>query len=119
MERRRSIQDGCGWRLRWRRVTRPRERQESRSRIAASGWRFNDMGSLLTALQSSASAMQTFEQALETIGNNVSNSSTPGYADQSVALTALPFQPSQGLPGGVAVGAIQSSRNEFAEQNVR
>ncbi len=77
------------------------------------------MGSLLTALQSSASAMQTFEQALETIGNNVSNSSTPGYADQSVALTALPFQPSQGLPGGVAVGAIQSSRNEFAEQNVR
>jgi flagellar hook-associated protein 1 FlgK len=77
------------------------------------------MASLLTALQTSAAAMQTFEQALETIGNNVSNSSTPGYADQSVALEALPFQPSQGLPGGVAVGAIQSARSEFAEQNVR
>jgi len=77
------------------------------------------MGSLITALQTSAGAMQAFEQALETIGNNVSNSSTPGYADQSVALEALPFQPSQGLPGGVAVGAIQSARDEFAEKNVQ
>lgn len=77
------------------------------------------MGNLVTALQSSAAAMQAFEQALETVGNDVSNSSTPDYAAQSVSLEALPFQPSQGLPGGVTVGAIQSSRNEFAEQNVR
>jgi flagellar hook-associated protein 1 FlgK len=63
--------------------------------------------------------MQAFQTALETIGNNVSNSSTPGYANQTVALEALPFQPKQGLPGGVEVGTIQSARNEFSEQNVR
>jgi flagellar hook-associated protein 1 len=77
------------------------------------------MGSLITALQSSAGAMQAFETALETIGNNVSNSSTPDYANQSASLEAEPFQPLQGLPGGVTVGAIQSARNAFAETNVQ
>src|SRR5215471_5221972 len=77
------------------------------------------MSDLLAALQSSAGAMQAFQTALETIGNNVSNSSTPGYANQTVALEALPFQPNQGLPGGVEVGTIQSARDEFSEQNVR
>ena len=77
------------------------------------------MSGLLTALQSSANSMQAFQQALETIGNNVSNSSTPGYADQNVTLDALPFDPNHGLPGGVTTGAIQSARDEFSEQNVR
>ncbi len=77
------------------------------------------MGGLITALQSSAVAMQAFEQALETVGNDVSNSSTPDYAAQSVSLEALPFQPNQGLPGGVTVGAVQSARDEFAERNVQ
>ncbi len=77
------------------------------------------MAGLLTAVQSSAGAMQVFEQALETIGNNVSNSSTPGYASQSPTLEALPFDPNDGLPGGVVAGQVQSSRNEYAEQNVR
>lgn len=77
------------------------------------------MSGLLTALQSSAGAMQAFEQALETIGNNVSNSSTPDYADQTATLEALPFDPNEGLPGGVTTGQVQSARNEFAEQNVR
>ena len=77
------------------------------------------MSGLLTALQSSAGAMQAFEQALETIGNNVSNSSTPGYADQTATLDALPFNPNEGLPGGVTAGVVQSARDEFSEQNVR
>lgn len=77
------------------------------------------MSGLLTALQSSAGAMQAFEQALETIGNNVSNSSTPDYADQTATLDALPFDPNEGLPGGVTAGAVQSARDEFSEQNVR
>jgi len=77
------------------------------------------MSGLLTALQSSAGAMQAFEQALETIGNNVSNSSTPDYADQTATLDALPFDPNEGLPGGVVAGAVQSARDEFSEQNVR
>lgn len=77
------------------------------------------MSGLLSALQSSAGSMQAFEQALETIGNNVSNSSTPGYADQTPTMEALLFNPNQGLPGGVTVGQVQSARDEFAEQNVR
>ncbi len=77
------------------------------------------MSGLLTAIQSSGNAMQAFEQALETIGNNVSNSSTPDYASQSPNLEALPFDPNEGLPGGVTTGQVQSARDEFAEQNVR
>src|SRR5579872_3537543 len=77
------------------------------------------MSGLLTTLQSSAGAMQVFELALETIGNNVSNSSTPGYADQTPTLDAFPFNPNEGLPGGVMAGPVQSARNEFSEQNVR
>ena len=77
------------------------------------------MPGLLSALSSSANAMQAFEQALETVGNNISNSSTPGYASQSATMEALPFDPNQGLVGGVTAGAIQSARDEFAEQNVR
>jgi len=77
------------------------------------------MSGLLTALQSSAGAMQAFEQALETIGNNVSNSSTPGYADQTATMEALPFDPNEGLPGGVTTAQVQSARDEFSEQNVR
>jgi len=77
------------------------------------------MSGLLSALQSSANAMQAFQLALETIGNNVSNSSTPGYADQTPTMDALPFNPLEGLPGGANAGAVQSARNEFSEQNVR
>jgi len=77
------------------------------------------MGDLLASLQSSAGAMQAFQQALDAISNNVANSSTPGYASQSVSMEALPFQPLAGLPGGVTVGGVQSSRDEYAEQNVR
>ena len=77
------------------------------------------MPGLLSALQSSAGAMQAFQQALETIGNNVSNSSTAGFAKQTQTLDAMPFNPNQGLPGGVSAGIVQSARDEFSERNVR
>ncbi len=77
------------------------------------------MGSLINALQLSAGAMQAFQQALDTISNNVANSSTPSYADQTATMEALPFQPSEGLSGGVTAGAVQSARDEYGEQNVR
>jgi len=77
------------------------------------------MSGLLTALQSSANSLAAFQQALDTVQNNVSNSSTSGYAKQRLSLEALPFQPNAGLPGGVTAGEIQSARDEFAEQSVR
>jgi len=77
------------------------------------------MGNLLTSLYNTANALGVFNQALETTENNVVNANTPGYAKQIQSLSALPFDPSVGLPGGVAAGPIVSTRNAFAEKSVR
>lgn len=77
------------------------------------------MGNLFTSLLNSSNALNVYSAALETTENNVVNASTPGYAKQVQVLTALPFDLSVGLPGGVADGATLSSRNAFAEQSVR
>lgn len=77
------------------------------------------MGNLLTSLLNSANALGVYNQALETTENNVVNASTPGYARQVQTLTALPFDPSSGIPGGVGAGPVISTRNAFAEQGVQ
>src|SRR5260370_34071131 len=66
-----------------------------------------------------ANGLDGVQRAVETIQNNVTNSSTPGYASQTLNLQALPFQPSAGLPGGLSAGQVQSARDEYAEQSVR
>ena len=77
------------------------------------------MGNLLTSLLNSANALQVYSQALEVTQNNVTNSSTPGYAKQTQVMEALPFDITVGLPGGVRAGPVVSSRNAFAEQAVQ
>jgi flagellar hook-associated protein 1 FlgK len=77
------------------------------------------MGSLMTALLNTANSMKAVEQALTVTENNVVNASTPGYAKQTATFVAQPFDLTVGLPGGVAAGAVQSSRDAFAEQAVR
>jgi flagellar hook-associated protein 1 FlgK len=77
------------------------------------------MGSLLTSLLNSTNALAVFSRGLEVVQNDVSNSSTPGYVEQTASFEALPFDPAAGAPGGVAAGPIQSSRDIYAEQNVR
>ena len=77
------------------------------------------MGNLLTSLLNSTNALNVYSQALQVVSNNVTNASTPGYVKQSLNLEALPFDVAVGLPGGVAAGNILSSRNAYAEQNVR
>lgn len=74
--------------------------------------------SLLSSLTGTSSAMSALDQALVVTQNNVANSSTPGYASQTLDLDAMPFDPAAGLDGGVTAGDVQSSRNEFAEQAV-
>src|SRR5205807_5775395 len=81
--------------------------------------RITIMGNLLVSLLNSANALGVYTEALATTENNVLNSSTPGYAKQVQVLTALPFDLSSGLPGGVAAGPVISTRNAFAEQSVR
>src|SRR5215475_11822293 len=77
------------------------------------------MGSLTSALLSSANALNTFSQAFGVIENNVTNANTPGYARQDVNLQPLPFDPADGLAGGINAGPLISSRSEFLEQDVR
>src|SRR5579872_5256743 len=77
------------------------------------------MSNLIAMLSDSASALGAYDRVLEVSQSNVANASTPGYAKQTLLLEALPFDPSQGLPGGVRAGSMQSTRNEYAEQAVR
>jgi flagellar hook-associated protein 1 FlgK len=63
------------------------------------------------------SALQAFQQAIETTSNNVANASTPGYDEESIELeTALP-QNSGGLAigSGVDVAGVQRAYSEAAE----
>jgi flagellar hook-associated protein 1 len=77
------------------------------------------MGNLSTSILNSANALQVYSNALEVVQNNVTNANTPGYATQLVALQAQPFDLTTGMPGGVALGPTQSTRDQFAEQGVR
>ncbi len=76
------------------------------------------MPGLFNTLTTAADALGVFSQALNTVGNNVENSGTPGFARQDFNAVALPFDPRMGLEGGVAAGEIQNSRDEYAEQTV-
>ena len=73
------------------------------------------MGSLFGTLNNSLQAIQAFQAALSVSQNNVSNSSTPGYARQVANLESLPFDPGNGSSGGVKAGPTHSTQNEYAE----
>jgi flagellar hook-associated protein 1 FlgK len=77
------------------------------------------MSGLFTTLTTAAGSLRVFEKALDTVSNNVANANTAGYARQTLPILAQPFDPSLGLPGGIAAGDLQSSRDEYAEETVR
>ena len=77
------------------------------------------MGTLFGALSSGLEAIQAFQNALEISQNNVSNASTPGYADQIATFEASAFNIGGGLPGGVQSGPTQSTDSHYADQAVR
>jgi flagellar hook-associated protein 1 FlgK len=77
------------------------------------------MSSLLAALANGGNALRQFERAVTLTQTQVVNASTPGYAAQQLRFEAMPFAPESGLYGGVRVGAIESTRDEFAEAAVR
>lgn len=76
------------------------------------------MSSLFAALTTAANSMDTLEQAMGVVQNNVTNASTPGYASQSLNLEARLFNPGGNLWGGLTSAGLQDSRNVFAEQAV-
>lgn len=77
------------------------------------------MGSLFGALDSSLSALTALQNAMDVVQNNVSNASTPGYANQTATFVAEPLNISGGLDGGVQSGPTQSSDSHYADQAVQ
>jgi flagellar hook-associated protein FlgK len=59
------------------------------------------MPNLLSSLLTSAGALNAYDQVLAVTQNNVANASTAGYAKQTEALEAIPFDVDAGLVGGV------------------
>src|SRR6266481_5670713 len=77
------------------------------------------MSNLFSSLQTAGNALRVFEKSIDTIQNNVSSASTPGFAAQRLDLQALPFQLENNLAGGVTAGGLVNSRSQFAEREVR
>ena len=77
------------------------------------------MSNILASLSSAGNALDVFQQALNVIQNNVNNSSTPGYATQTLNLTAQPLVVTGGLTGGVAAEGLEDSRDAYAEEQVQ
>jgi flagellar hook-associated protein 1 len=76
------------------------------------------MSTISSSLATASNALDVMEQAMAVIQNNVANASTPGYVTQTLSLETQPFDPSENLWGGVRAGDLQSSRNQYAEENV-
>jgi flagellar hook-associated protein 1 len=77
------------------------------------------MSNILASLRNSGNSLDVFEQALTVIQNNVNNASTPGYAKQTLNLSAQPLVVSGGLAGGVASQGLHDSRDQYAEEQVQ
>jgi flagellar hook-associated protein 1 FlgK len=77
------------------------------------------VGSLFTSLLNSTGALRVYGRTFNVIQNNITNANTPGYVRQDQVLISMPFNPEQGLPGGVLAGPMLSARSSFLEQSVR
>jgi flagellar hook-associated protein 1 FlgK len=77
------------------------------------------MPGIFTSLITSANTLGVYERMFETVGNNINNASSPGYAKQRMSPQPMAFDPASGLAGGISAGDLESSRNEYAETAVR
>jgi flagellar hook-associated protein 1 len=77
------------------------------------------MSNLLAAMDGAANALSVFQNALSVTQNNIANSSTPGYVEQTPSFEALPFDSVGGASGGVASGPVTNSRDIYAESAVQ
>jgi flagellar hook-associated protein 1 len=74
---------------------------------------------LLAGLSVTAGALNAYDQVLEVVQNNVANSSTPDYAEQTQNLKPIPFSVSDGSMGGVQAGSVTSAQDPYLDQAVR
>jgi flagellar hook-associated protein 1 FlgK len=77
------------------------------------------MSNLMATLGVSANALDVMTQALGVVQNNIDNSSTPGYATQTLRLDALPLDVATGAAGGVASNGLIDSRDQYLESAVQ
>lgn len=77
------------------------------------------MSNLLGSLTSAATSMTSYEKAIEVVQNDTVNVNTPGYVRQSATFESLPFSLQGALSGGVRIGDLISSRDEYSEHNVQ
>jgi flagellar hook-associated protein 1 FlgK len=77
------------------------------------------MDNLMTCLATAGGALDVYQQALNVVQNNITNSTTAGYAKQSLNLVSKPFEFSSGLVGGIASRGLDSARDEYADEEVR
>jgi flagellar hook-associated protein 1 FlgK len=77
------------------------------------------MSNLLAALNSAGGALNAYEASMNVVQNNITNSSTPGYASQSINLDPQPFDLNSGLVGGVAARGLISARDDAADSAVQ
>src|SRR5580658_2980191 len=77
------------------------------------------MATISGMLSASGNALDVFQQALGVVQNNIDNSSTPGFAAQSLNLEAQPLDVTGGLTGGVAAAGLHNSRDQYAEEQVQ
>lgn len=77
--------------------------------------------SLTGSLYLGSAAIQANQLALQVIGNNISNVSTPGYVREEALLTTLPATRSGNLSigSGVSVRAIQQKIDRFLSERSR
>ena len=76
------------------------------------------MGSLFSALNTAAGALEAFNKAIDVTQNNVANSNTPGWAAQNPVMQADSIQSAGGTLGGVTE-VTQDSRNALADSAVQ
>jgi flagellar hook-associated protein 1 FlgK len=77
------------------------------------------MSNLLASLSSAAGSISVFEKALAVTQNNIANSATPGYVEQTPSFEPITFDPNSGAAGGVTSGPVIDARNVFAEKTVQ
>jgi flagellar hook-associated protein 1 FlgK len=77
------------------------------------------MSNLLAALAGAGNSLDAYQQAMNVVQNNITNSNTPGYASQTVNLEPLPFDLTGGLVGGVAARGLISARDDAADSAVQ
>ncbi|HEY4100192.1 MAG TPA: flagellar hook-associated protein FlgK [Gemmatimonadales bacterium] len=79
------------------------------------------MAGLSDLLSIATSAMQTQQRALNVTGNNIANTSTPGYTRESLNITeAVPLRTPEGLVGrGVTDTGVIAQRDTFLDAAYR